>query len=233
MKPFRQESDFEESGNLLAESECTDEEDFDFDFERYTQFHKSWPQGTSRVWKYAFGLLIVLCFDLIFQVMPMPSRVDVERVGPDSVPTPADACDCGKSIAEAEAMGCTYDELAIGWLPPQCRDEELTKEFHTAGPNNTEWLYFADQKATMPLTLEEVALLSDTGEPFYTTHYWYLVHCNYNWRKLLRTTTTGVVMDLRNNNEAHTKNCGDLGVKYRILSLDGISTKVYNSFGYV
>ena len=219
----------------MADSESLEQEDLDFQFERYALMHKTWPRGTWRGWKYVVGLLVVLCFDFIFQAMPTPSRIDVSRVGPDSENQPAsvDICDCGGSIAEAEAMGCKYDELAIAWLPPQCRDEELTSEFHQAGPNNTLWPYFADQKATIPLTLEEVALLSDTGEPFYTTHYWYLVHCNYNWRKLLRTFNTGVVMDLRNNNEGHTKNCGDLGVKYRSLSLNGISTRVYNSFGYV
>lgn len=164
--------------------------------------------------------------------MPTPFRIEVSKVGHDS-DSPKDICDCGRSIVEAKALGCKYDELAIAWLPPQCRDEELTLEFHHAGPNNTVWPYFADQKATMTLTVDEVALFADTGEPFYTTQYWYMLHCNYNWRKLYRTIKTGVVMDFRNNNEAHTKNCGDLGVKYRSLPLNGVSTEVYNTFGYV
>ncbi|KAH8819354.1 hypothetical protein F5884DRAFT_9742 [Xylogone sp. PMI_703] len=234
---IHEESEYADSRESLAKSEPSNRDifDIDFEFQKYERIHEIWPAGTSRLWKYIFGFLVVLCFDLIFQVIPMPLQVDVSRVGPDTGnrSTVVDACSCGKSIAEAKGMGCVYDELAIGWLPRQCRDEELTKEFHTAGPNNTEWPYFADRKATQPLTLEEVSLLSDTGEPFYTTHYWYLVHCNYNWRKLLRTLETGVIMDLRNNNEAHTKNCGDLGVKYRSLALDGISTRVYNTFGYV
>ncbi|KAL3424517.1 hypothetical protein PVAG01_03798 [Phlyctema vagabunda] len=232
---LRQERDHERVRCALASPESFDQGYSDIDFETFALMPKSSKLRDSGLWKYIFGLVTVLCFDFIFQAMPMPFHVDVKRVGSDSDRHPAavDICDCGKSITEAEAKGCTYDELAIAWLPPPCRDEELTVEFHHAGPNKTLWPYFADQQATMPLTVEQVSLLADTGEPFYTTHNWYLVHCNYNWRKLLRTTTTGVVMDFRNNNEKHTINCGDLAVKYRQLPLESISTLVYNSFGYV
>lgn len=67
------------------------------------------------------------------------------------------SCYCGKSIAEAKTMGCKYDALSSAWLPPHCRDDDLTAEFlaHEDGP----WEYWADQAHTKLLTLEEVSSL--------------------------------------------------------------------------
>ena len=53
---------------------------------------------------------------------------------------PKDFCNCGNSSSEAVAMGCEYEPLAAAWLPPACRDSELSAEFDHAGPGpNGSW----------------------------------------------------------------------------------------------
>lgn len=61
---------------------------------------------------------------------------------------------CGKSVKEALAKGCIFDELSTAWLPERCRDEELLAELTTKGdgPNGT-WLYWADKEHTQPLSV--------------------------------------------------------------------------------
>jgi hypothetical protein len=39
------------------------------------------------------------------------------------------SCSCGTSIAEALNRGCVFDPLVPAWVPPHCRDDELTEEF--------------------------------------------------------------------------------------------------------
>jgi hypothetical protein len=55
---------------------------------------------------------------------------------------PPSSCRCGESVAEALSLGCKYDSLAVAWLPPHCRDDELTAEFEAqgTGPNGS-WTY--------------------------------------------------------------------------------------------
>lgn len=96
-------------------------------------------------------------------------------------------CDCGSSIAEAKDMGCKYDSMAAAWLPDICRDDELTEEFNRQGPGpNGEWLYWSDPHAKHSLTLEDMALLADTGKPFFTTWDWHVAHCFGFFKKQIR-----------------------------------------------
>ncbi|KAG9240415.1 hypothetical protein BJ878DRAFT_430339 [Calycina marina] len=80
------------------------------------------------------------------------------------------SCNCGESVAEAKTMGCKYDSIMAAWLPPYCRDDDLTAEFEHAGFGlNGEWDYFSDIDKTRKMTLEEVSMLADTGGVFFVT----------------------------------------------------------------
>ena len=186
----------------------------------------SLPNKLHLLWQRALSALLLLPLDFA-----------TNHLLPKSSPTPppSKTCSCGTSVAEAKSLNCIYDELAIGWLPPHCIDSALTAEFSSLGTNNGSWPYYLDQEATIPLTLEEISLLADDGTPFYTTHEWYLVHCNYSWRKFFRSSSggSGVVMDVRNHNFKHTVDCGELQTKYHFLPLKGVSTRSENGFGYV
>lgn len=98
------------------------------------------------------------------------------------------SCDCGRSIAEAEAMGCKYDTMAASWLTEACRDDELSAEFDKAGPGpGGKWYYWADHNKTRELSIHELSHIADIPYGvFYTEWAWHVAHCTYYWRKQWR-----------------------------------------------
>ncbi|KAK4613701.1 hypothetical protein CLAFUW4_09153 [Fulvia fulva] len=105
-------------------------------------------------------------------------------------------------------MGCKYDALASAWLPPACVDEALSYEFDHAGPQpDGSWVYYTDYDKTGTYTLEEVAMLANTGACYYNTMAWHLAHCTYNWRKAVRSKWTGVTLEYRSDTEEHVSHC--------------------------
>lgn len=140
------------------------------------------------------------------------------------------SCYCGRSVAEAKRLGCKYDSVTISWLPLHCFDEELSNEFNSAGPGG-EWPYYADLEGTRRLTLEEVALLADTDSEFFTTHLWHLTHCNYVWRKLLRSLENGIQLERSTASMSHIEHCATLhSPAMHNTSLNSVSTAASNSF---
>lgn len=119
-----------------------------------------------------------------------------------------EVCDCGKSIEEAQAMGCTYSQMAAAWLPPHCRDEELEEDFNHAGPGEDgAWSYWHDQNATHPLALEEIGMLAGTDTRYWSTARWHISHCVYYWLKGYRLAKTGVILEPRYDGEFHMRHC--------------------------
>ncbi|KAK2591108.1 hypothetical protein QQS21_011196 [Conoideocrella luteorostrata] len=119
------------------------------------------------------------------------------------------SCDCGATIDEAISMGCKYDNLSVSWLPPQCRDDELTAEFNNAGPGG-EWRYWADRNQTQPLTIEEVGALAAKSireAQFWTAFGWHVSHCSFYWRKEYRMREGGLQVEHRYDRESHVKHC--------------------------
>ncbi|KAJ6779868.1 hypothetical protein PWT90_00865 [Aphanocladium album] len=122
-------------------------------------------------------------------------------------------CNCGDSVEQAVELHCKYDSLAAAWLPPHCRDDELTAEFDTFGdgPNGT-WQYWADVQHTRELAVKELGALADLprGGPFYTTHRWHLMHCFFYWRKAIRSKELGTMLELRYHSDGHAKHCAEM-----------------------
>lgn len=118
-------------------------------------------------------------------------------------------CSCGSSVEEAIAMGCIFDILAPAWLQPHCHDHALLQEFDTRGDGpNGSWLYWADNKHTIPLTVHEVGLLADViGGRFYTSWERHVQHCEMYWLKMYRSWKVLVQMEIRDDNEEHIRHC--------------------------
>ncbi|ROW08767.1 hypothetical protein VPNG_06408 [Cytospora leucostoma] len=132
----------------------------------------------------------------------------------DSGPRPPKpiVCHCGSSVAEAKALNCTYDTLSVSWLPPHCREDELTAEFDRAGPNGT-WPYYADKNATIPISLEAMSLLADLPRAqavFYTSTGWHVAHCAFYWRKEYRMRARGLMTESRYDKESHIEHCYEI-----------------------
>ncbi|KAK3988011.1 hypothetical protein QBC44DRAFT_330276 [Cladorrhinum sp. PSN332] len=124
-------------------------------------------------------------------------------------PSLSPLCYCGTNPTEARLLyNCTYDTLSTAWLPPHCRDEDLTAEFDRSGPGpNNSWAYFADSEGKIPLTIEQVASLGGTGQKFWAYRRWHVVHCLFYWQKYWRMRRTGKTMEERFDSFDHVKHC--------------------------
>jgi hypothetical protein len=120
------------------------------------------------------------------------------------------ACWCGASDAEAVAMGCRYDHLAVDWLPDSCIDDELVKEFDQAGPGlNGSWPYFVFDSGNSMLSIElaDVDSLALNGKDYWTTREWHVAHCLFTWRKQFRMRYNSQAMEPWNTHESHIIHC--------------------------
>ncbi|OTA92519.1 hypothetical protein M434DRAFT_60995, partial [Hypoxylon sp. CO27-5] len=134
---------------------------------------------------------------------------DVYR--PDTLPLGLNLCDCGRTISEALLRDCIYDTLSTAWLPPYCRDDELTAEFDQAGPGpQGTWEYFADKDGKTPLNRTQVAALGETDGSFWASRDWHIVHCLFYWQKYYRMRDTEIIMEKRFDSLRHVKHCGRL-----------------------
>lgn len=123
-------------------------------------------------------------------------------------------CDCGKTVEAAIAKGCQYDTLAAAWLPPHCRDDELTAELDRSSPGpNGEGTYVLDIDRTLQLTLEEVSRMADNMSTslIHMELEWHLYHCTYYWRKQFRAWRSGTtVVEKIYGTEAHITHCSKI-----------------------
>ncbi|KAG4428226.1 hypothetical protein IFR05_016288 [Cadophora sp. M221] len=126
---------------------------------------------------------------------------------------PKRSCSCGGgSVEDARAMGCVFDILASAWLPPWCRDSELTHEFNHAGPGaDGEWTFYKDTDGNETMSLDEVGELGNhPGQPWFSTYEWHVLHCVYNWRKMFRARTLGTILEPYYDHEMHIIHCGEM-----------------------
>lgn len=146
------------------------------------------------------------------------STKDIDVYRPSTYPDASyDLCSCGSSTHEAASFDCVYDTMAAAWLPPHCRDPELTSIFDHSGPGNGgSWHYYADKNGTTRINAHQISLLADQpkGENvFWATREWHLAHCLFYWQKLVRMRDTGAVMERRFDGWAHAKHCYGLLMK--------------------
>jgi hypothetical protein len=142
---------------------------------------------------------------------PVPAQDDRCKQMLDPMADPL-VCDCGNSVAEAIARGCTYDELAVAWLPDHCRDVPLLSQFLVAGDGPAgQWLHWRYPNRTGLLTDKEVATMADdpSHPKFYSSGTWHLIHCIYYWRKQIRQRNSGVVIEPRYNNINYIMACAE------------------------
>ena len=142
------------------------------------------------------------------------SHPDVYR--PSTLEPDRNVCDCGNNTREARRRGCVYDALAAAWLPPYCRDAELTDEFNRSGPGpGGSWAYFADEEGRTPISEDEMAKSGDTEGAFWCTREWHVAHCMFYWQKYTRMRDTGVIMERRFDGVAHVRHCRRLVMNSR------------------
>jgi hypothetical protein len=163
---------------------------------------------------------VSLCLQLAQEFQPVflensaLQTPDVYR--PDTLEPNVSLCDCGSSISEAFSRSCVYDTLATAWLPPYCRDDELTAEFDRSGPGlDGSWPYFADKDGKIPINKSQIAALGPTEGSFWSSRDWHVAHCFFYWQKYIRMRDTGAVMEKRFDMIEHVQHCGRLAMNKR------------------
>lgn len=154
---------------------------------------------------------ISLCLQLFSLLHPDAPNPDVYR--PSTLPVDRNLCDCGTTTADALARNCVYDSLAAAWLPPYCRDNELTATFDRSGPGpDGAWPYFADANGTVAINKTQIAALGEGERVFYSSRDWHIAHCLFYWEKTIRMRDTGAVMERRFDRVAHARHCRRLAM---------------------
>ncbi|EXU98300.1 hypothetical protein X797_008690 [Metarhizium robertsii] len=133
-------------------------------------------------------------------------------------------CSCGATIHEARALDCTFDVLSVSWLPPSCRDDELTVEFAAGGPGpHGAWDYWAHENGTWSLTLDEVAALVEKPKSIvYTSWEFHVLHCSFYWRKQWRVSrgVGALFMEARYALESYVKHFQNVFMKDSLRKTD-------------
>ena len=150
------------------------------------------------------------------------------------------SCNCGTSISEAKSKNCKFDSLATAWLPPACRDDELTAEFERSGPlEGGAWPYYKDLRKTHLLSVEDLANMADNesgDRTYYMTTEWFVARCLFYWRKMERAERLGTTIEktfLHTSMDGHNisswHNCANVYLEGR--PRDEISTAGMVGFG--
>lgn len=111
---------------------------------------------------------------------------------------------CGKSIAEAKALGCEYDSLANHYVPKICIDQQSIAQYREIGDS---WIPYEDANRTRPIP---PSLMGERAS-YYTNMRDHVVHCSVLWKrqwkafKENRRYFDSIIAD-----EKHTNHCADL-----------------------
>jgi hypothetical protein len=143
------------------------------------------------------------------------------------------SCRCGNSIHEALKNKCVYDPLQLAWLPPHCRDDEITDAFRHAAPAmfNYTWPYYAvHDKNSRILTEEEVGQFAETGQVYYAVHAHHLAHCIFNWMKEVRVPKTKITIPKRVRGLGHAAHCSTvIMINDTLDALNSVSSVTLNA----
>ena len=154
---------------------------------KYEQVPPYIPRKPSKLESCSSFVSKLLVFGLALYGLHCLAQETFRHINETVKPT---VCKCGSSISEAKSKDCKFDSLATSWLPPPCRDDELTAEFERSGPlEGGAWPYYKDLRKTHLLSLEDLANMADNGSgdrTYYTTTEWSIARCLFYWRKIER-----------------------------------------------
>ncbi|TDZ71705.1 hypothetical protein CTRI78_v001814 [Colletotrichum trifolii] len=132
---------------------------------------------------------------------------------------------CGSTPQEARQKGCHFDVISFCWLPSQCYDAQLSREFDEA--NHLEW--FLDPNRTEPLTHQQIMTGEYTG--LYVNWEYHVRHCTAMRKKMHRA----IIRENGQGAEAidgyigvyeHTKHCEHMLLAGRNIAPDVINTRI-------
>ncbi|KAJ5055174.1 hypothetical protein J3E72DRAFT_175452, partial [Bipolaris maydis] len=109
---------------------------------------------------------------------------------------------CGNSIEDAIAKGCSYDPLTLTWLPKPC-SREGAADFATANNGNS-FYYYTDRHKTSKIL--------DLGSRLGTNIYWstageHLAHCAFIIIRKAAAEENNEPLDHLSSSFHHTRHC--------------------------
>ena len=115
----------------------------------------------------------------------------------------AELGDCGSSIAEARAAGCTFDRMTWLWLPEPCQKPHraLSEEWKS----RTNWRFYTDVELSPE---NEVSWKEVENHPtVFTPYIYHKVHCSYSWQKTHAILRDRLPIDSNTLSDHHMKHC--------------------------
>lgn len=158
-------------------------------------------------------------------------------------PTKVRVLECGTTVAEAKAKGCTWDELSKAWLPRECPRYGLDA-YKTQGmlanphQNATSWPYYWDRHGKSALNLDHVAAdeQRDMTERVWTTSRQHLTHCAATLKRTIWSYENGHGHYDAISQLSHAHHCLDTLLRGAIRaegeSVDHITTRTRVHVGY-
>ncbi|PHH93026.1 hypothetical protein CDD83_2136 [Cordyceps sp. RAO-2017] len=131
---------------------------------------------------------------------PWPQRASHQ----EQVPVHLTRNHCGSSTAEAQELGCRFDELSFAWQVPECFDQRTIDEFLAAG----RWEYFTDDEGKTKVPHDDLALTLGREAAVHVTWAFHITHCLYLRRQMVRVLERGGAMDNHLGAYKHTVHCG-------------------------
>jgi hypothetical protein len=239
----------------IAYASGGDDGDFPTDGDqRYGPFLQRASEITGDRCKFTVCLLfvitsiIIIAFMVLFgfsialaEVLPLihPHENSCTSLQPSSALAPAppaveNQMPCGNSSEEARAKDCIFDLTVAAWLPYDCYDEEISKEFMALGPwdfyesNSTEW-DLRDAPASQRFLLPDVDAISDSLESMWTSRRYHIIHCLYAWKIKDRAVLKGKRTEGTLMSYHHTEHCA-IALSNTSIPVDAIMTRVEISF---
>ncbi|RDW71569.1 hypothetical protein BP6252_08132 [Coleophoma cylindrospora] len=132
---------------------------------------------------------------------------------------------CGRSNADAKALGCRYDILSNHWVPQPCMDQGAVEEYQSDGS----WFGFADEDRTQLLSIDAMSEMP----VYYTNERDHIVHCAMLWRKQFRAFAEGRgAYDSIIADERHTMHCSEYLINMTDWAIDFRTMPIKVFVGY-
>ena len=129
---------------------------------------------------------------------------------------------CGSSVPEAIARGCKFELLNFAWLPPDCYDEEISREW-----DEQSWGFWRDEDGKEQIP--QAIALKGESEYAWVTFGQHLTHCTYMLRKYQRAKDAGKPLDPWTGSYNHTVHCSKILLN-RVIPLERINSKLERKF---
>jgi hypothetical protein len=194
----------------------------------YIVAYKRWTRRCPTLQQLVIAVLCAALFIITFLYVGLAIKT-----------APKQRQNCGSTIAEAHARGCTFDQLAKSWLPPACPryglDEYLSAGFAASNETGHQWRFYHDREHNHEISVDQLSLMAEEhgpGEKWWTSGREHMVHCTWMLIRIAHVLNTGQRRDELVSNFQHAKHCA-IFMLDRALEIPGVDDiRVFGNTGF-